>query len=649
MSAGGQAQSSVPILVGWSPPQVSSVVTTLIGSSTASLAWTPASASSRILVDADGGTIVAVSGTNLGACPVITFVYANYSYCGGSCVCDPADVAAGYTLTMAGGGGGAVLTFSAPPGAGNGTVACSNTAGWTMTVGDGRGQVAPPILVGWSAPTVTAVASLLVTASNGTNGFPSAGGVPITLTGFNFGVMTPFTPPSPCSLSASPVLALRVYVGRGPFVDPLAVATTTAMASATPAPSSNCTVSSSSGSQCPSPSPTASSGSSAGSSSSSSGSWSECTGVTVGVTVTPSGPVPSLTCTLPEGAGANKYVTVVSGGSAGTSPAAVFSYNAPSVTAISSDYSGVPLSWMSPCNASDAPPVTGTSTTAYAAGSFPPGLTNATSLLRGPSPGCFIVHIGGQDFGPDMRSMTNGGGGGGNASSGGSGGVSASPRDCVFVASRSRDTTVPLQCSGTESFPGEGEVAQMWLLSWSHTAISFVMPHGLGDADIVVVADGQQQAVFSTPYFAYADPVVAPTALAPANGTTAGGTLVTVTGYNFGVAPSNVSYGPSGLPLPLPRSYMAPLHALRVNWGPQLGSIATTNPVGACISSSVDAAGNVPFVVSRCTPGLIIGVNHTAVQLLSLPGLGAWQPVSISVIDIDQPDYPNRAQPTARV
>jgi hypothetical protein len=278
--------------------------------------------------------------------------------------------------------------------------------------------------------------------------------------------------------------------------------------------------------------------------------WVECTGAArVG------GNQSTITCTLPPGSGANLYVTVVSGGSPGTSTVPLLSYDKPVVASLSSSYVPSNASWgaIAPCNA--LPPAVGTP-------------VNTTGELTGPTTGCFLVTVAGSNFGPDQRNYS---------------GV-----NCIFVASRARDLSRVPVCSGSESFAGEGEIYNSgfandsWLTAWSDTSITFVMPHGVGDADVLVYAAGQTQAVSSTtgfaegPSFAYYAPNV--TALSKLNGTTRGGDAVTLTGSNFGVTPTNLTYPPWGLPLPLNASYLPPLHALRVNWGTARRPAAPASP-----------------------------------------------------------------------
>ena len=589
--AGGQMSISGMLPVGWAPPTITSVSTLTAGvTTTYTLSGAGNLVQGRVMVRADGATLVSVTGTSFGACPVINFAYANFSQCGVAACTPCADPSYSLTLTVSGVSNTATLSFVAPPGAGTGALvgATGFTAigvgpsGWTMTVGDGRQQNSAPVPVGWTPPVVTGVTSSLITPT-GNSSFPTRGGVTVTVLGSQFG--TPF--PASFALPSIPAMALRVYFGRGPFVDPAATA---------PAPAPNCTTS---GNVTVCVTPTPAPGPSA------STSWAPCGSVVQLDDRT-------LQCSLPEGSGAGLFITVVSAGSAGTSASPLLTYDRPIVSSLSSSYGGVP-SGVWPCNASAAPPVVGIAATG-----------NASVQLSGPTTGCFVTTITGTNFGPDRRAVSG--------------------ATCVFVASRARDPADALfVCDGMESFAGEGEVynsgarPDSWLLSWSHESISFVMPKGVGDADVMVFTDGQTQAnLAASPSFSYYVPTLNATLL-PALGTTSGGTNVTLTGANFGVGESNATYP---LPLPLSLSFAPLLHVFRVNWGPSLRPISSFNAQGPCVSSSTDEFGMPPVGAVQCAYTGAVNVTQNAVSLLTPPGVGAGLPVTISIIDLIPPGAP---------
>ena len=192
----------------------------------------------------------------------------------------------------------------------------------------------------------------------------------------------------------------------------------------------------------------------------------------------------------------------------------------------------------------------------------------------------------------------------------------------------------------------QGEIAASSIVYWNHSTIKLVLPHGVGAADVVVYSAGQMQlqlssGMFGPPSFAYSDPVV--TAISPLVGTTLGGNVVTLTGYNFGVNASAISV--NDVPLPLPATYQAPgLYSLRVNWGntPWTLPISSLVPGGQCLVPTSNGTG-----ISGCNVG-VLGVTQTSISLIAPPGLGINQPISVSVISSVNANDP-APLPTPRV
>ena len=425
--AGGQAQLTPANPVQWVPPVIASVTidgVTTLAPANASAAW---SVDNRVIANADGTSNVTVTGTSFGACPSVVWAsFATFSYCGSPCTC-PLGVG---RLSVATVGGSTVLRFVAPSGAGYssaraispsyliaapgdpaaiggypGFVLSSDAAvgatalpsSWYMVVRDGPGQASLPVPVGWSAPYVKNVMSV-----DGT--FPTTG-TAIRITGAMLGPGT------------APWVTPVVYVGRGAFVDPVASRST-----ATPSPAVNC-----SGTCTPSASPTASAPAST---------WSECTGATV-TTGSTGGPVTAITCMLPPGSGSGLFIAVIDGGVIGISSSSLLSYDRPNVTALASDFYNTSIAAVinttSACRGFGAQAPLLLRVPAIASAS---GAGGVATELRGPTHGCFMLTISGSNFGPDLR-------------------ASSPHSTCVFVASRARDLSKPLNCSGTESFPGE--------------------------------------------------------------------------------------------------------------------------------------------------------------------------------------------------
>ena len=102
---------------------------------------------------------------------------------------------------------------------------------------------------------------------------------------------------------------------------------------------------------------------------------------------------------------------------------------------------------------------------------------------------------------------------------------------CVFAMwANSPKSPSDLVCNGEADFPGEGEVPFENIVSASHTHIEFKMPAGMGSRVIYLVIRGVVSPS-GAPYRYDAPELVAMT---PGNGTTDGGTKVTLTGKSLG-------------------------------------------------------------------------------------------------------------------
>lgn len=77
---------------------------------------------------------------------------------------------------------------------------------------------------------------------------------------------------------------------------------------------------------------------------------------------------------------------------------------------------------------------------------------------------------------------------------------------CVFARSPGAiNAGQDLTCDGMETFLGEGEIANVSLVSWTHESITFVMPPGVGTREVTVRA-GAQPPIISYSNWQYATP-----------------------------------------------------------------------------------------------------------------------------------------------
>lgn len=187
-----------------------------------------------------------------------------------------------------------------------------------------------------------------------------------------------------------------------------------------------------------------------------------------------------ITCTLPEGAGANLLVRVTVAGQAGSG--ASFSYIKPSVSSVSVSQlqleGGADAAAAASMGSGTVNYRWATQTRAYG------GNAAASPLSVDPSGGA-VVTVTGQQFGP--RAMW-----------------SASGGSCVFAlwdavllsttAEKRTEALNNLACDGaidTENAPGEGEVRAADIISWSHEQVVFRLPAGHGGRKVVLMVGGQ--------------------------------------------------------------------------------------------------------------------------------------------------------------
>jgi hypothetical protein len=348
-----------------------------------------------------------------------------------------------------------------------------------------------------------------------------------------------------------------------------------------------------------------------------------------------------ITCVLPEGSGANLSLAINVAGVVGTSVGA-FSYGAPVVSSVGSSQGSSPGA-------------------VVAAGAGGEGW--AFPVLRGGTRGGAVVTLLGRNFGAQR------------------------PEHCAFLAWAGRpvpqlptalslgdssfSTPRLFSCNGVEDWLGEGEVAAAQVLSWNHTALSFLVPPGLGAKEVQVSVRGSliapprdrftPTAPGAVPRFLYNDPQVfsmrAATpadALPPALVGTDGGVTLIINGSNFGpplLLNSSGSGGVGGLsftPLPvdcavanpcaaaLPTAYpvvlfhrycVAPSKYLPGYGGEVLGA-----------SPSISVTTFLPVATTllvNCNPipaSYVVSVTHDTIVFTSAPGLGKYRNASVVVL-----------------
>ena len=223
-------------------------------------------------------------------------------------------------------------------------------------------------------------------------------------------------------------------------------------------------------------------------------------------------------------------------------------------------------------------------------------LSYSGSAMRGPTQGGFNITVTGSDLGEPGEACVFV--------------TSVVALDAAITAAAASGGGVvphdggPLKCNGMSSFPGEGELPASLILVHTHDKIVFEMPPGMGRKLISVKIKGQSnmEAVTTTPNFVYDDPVV--DSASPSTGPTLGGTLVTLTGANFGFPPNANN-----------QQFM------------QI-SFHTT-----CVSNATTSSGTVPSTVEACQRGLVVYHDHTTIQFLTPGGIGTDRAIGVSIWD----------------
>ena len=303
----------------------------------------------------------------------------------------------------------------------------------------------------------------------------------------------------------------------------------------------------------------------------------------------------ALSCTLPEGQGANLTVNViVANQTTDVTARGHFSYYAPSIAQMVID--GV--------------------------------LVNVTSDgtgIGGATVGGYNVTLLGSDFGAYDPAV-----------------------NCLFIAWRGRDRMYrswdAFDCDNKLGFVGEGELPAWTVTEWTHSRITFLFPPGAGLREVIPFQTNQGP---STPVvWRYAAPAIT-AQLEPQLGETTGGDLLTMRGHNFGrrsLSFANPTLLAAELARPLPATledYLTrpslPQEVIKIEF------------FRSCSSNYFDAAGNRPLFLQGCNSTSILAHNDSTVQFFSSPGIGVNRTVFVTVIDFEPPADNPTGSPTRQV
>ena len=597
----------------YAPPTVSAVLVSGGGSGGGGMLFTSPSVFPSVVLPTASGS-VRVWGNNMGAAPLlftgdvlaVDATTPALPSLGAPC---PAGTS---TPASASSSSDACFDFATPEGEGsgrhlpNGTYGAGTLGYYPFYVTATGQRSASPV---WSASYAAPVVGAVVTgSSSGASGFPTRGGTPIIILGSNFGATPASRPPS--TLSASLQLGAN---------DPGAV------------------------------------------------NFTAC--VRLNHT--------AIACVLTAGAGASLSVSVTAADLSGMG-VALMSYDAPNITGISLNSTG-------PWDAEEG----------EGALSSGPSLAAA----RGAAAGGSILRLTGVNFGAGpwwipmpaddaaaaaaaaaaastANSTANSSGSAGSGSGayaaytalygGGTAGLGATGY-CVFLSWTFRGIFNPTPlCNAMEDFIGEGELPWARVLSWDHEAITLVTPPGVGLKDVIVGARGGFSAMEPTlvgiavpPMYTssstaaaaaaaggsapgaasrlwrweYAPPLI--TAMTPSVGETAGGSVITLSGVNFGPTPLNTSIfenrlhvnaSTGSLGLPLIAAPSLPTYVLLLRFG---------NGSSLCMSDGLDGDGGrslgLAVAASSCGP---LGVhNDSTLSFTAPPGYGSNISVVIQLLD----------------
>jgi len=293
----------------------------------------------------------------------------------------------------------------------------------------------------------------------------------------------------------------------------------------------------------------------------------------------------SLICTLPPGAGVDLNIEISVDGQTMLIPS-IFSYNRPIIASIMN--------------------------------------MNVSSLnygkAQGDTIGKYIVQITGENFGTINQS-------------------------CIFLPASNIPVT-SLICNNMADNWDEEEIENSRILEWSHTSIKVLMPEGMGQRTVRIVANGQlsKSATYQSDSFTYNAPII--TSITPLTSSTDGGIEVTLQGTNFGYGSTSRSAArlrnkklspiifPAALPLPTTKGYPQPF-ALRINF------FTATRCITAAVSDY--NATKLLLSVEDCYSEFsqssfnttVLAHSHSQITFTTLPGVGKNRNLTISIIGSD--------------
>jgi hypothetical protein len=211
---------------------------------------------------------------------------------------------------------------------------------------------------------------------------------------------------------------------------------------------------------------------------------------------------------------------------------------------------------------------------------------------------------------------------------------------CALMSWSNRGATVRSpRCNQLEDFYGEGEILASSIVSWTHEKVVFAVPQGSGLKEIDVSVRGQTINLGRTsplrPMFQYSAPQIQ--ARFPLLVDTNGGPEVTLIGFNFGptlidtvnapvltttpITPSN--WNDAAFEFPFAQNAATPIVPT---------SVVVIDFGNRCVSSAKLLNGQPHPLVSSCLH-LVNSVTHNTIKFIAPPGVGLNRPVSVSIID----------------
>jgi hypothetical protein len=196
-----------------------------------------------------------------------------------------------------------------------------------------------------------------------------------------------------------------------------------------------------------------------------------------------------------------------------------------------------------------------------------------------------------------------------------SGGPNAAPLSVVTriaPATGPIDTAVVISGTGLSGATAVkfGNTAAKSFSVTSDTAIAAVAPAGTGSVDVTVTTPGGTSAISAAGKFILVAPPIV-VSIAPAEGPTAGGTVVAVTGTGFTGA-SSVKFGASAADLFTVNGDTSLVATSPP--GADAVDVVVTTPAGASAPGVKFGYVGLPVVVAKCTPNAPVGNDGTVIQ-----------------------------------